>query len=257
MASPATALESGLYADPARGLACAAVQGHHRYHAPIVDPHHHLSDRSGQRYLIEEIALNIAYGRNIVATVYVVRRCCARAGPKHPAGRRGRFANGVSPQWRDSGYGPATIYADILSRVDLLFGEGRARRAGAEDRRQIPQRFAAFGRSSACNTTPTSPGCTTRRRTVSIPPSARFTCLPPARPELRRPGSSSRKSRADRSRPTPSRHEDHQPCSGQFATSAAMPMAATSVAIEGLDRRDCPLPNVAVASSARDAAVRL
>ena len=38
---------------------------------PIVDAHHHLWDRGGQRYMIEEITGDIASGHNIVATVYV------------------------------------------------------------------------------------------------------------------------------------------------------------------------------------------
>ena len=37
---------------------------------PIVDPHHHLWNR-GHRYLIEEMAADIASGHNVIATVYV------------------------------------------------------------------------------------------------------------------------------------------------------------------------------------------
>ncbi|MGY3464073.1 hypothetical protein ACVW0I_000944 [Bradyrhizobium sp. LM6.11] len=51
---------------------------------PIVDPHHHLWNR-GHRYLIEEMAADVASGHNIIATVYVDcrSRCIARTGPKH------------------------------------------------------------------------------------------------------------------------------------------------------------------------------
>ena len=60
---------------------------------PIVDPHHHLWDRGGQRYLIEEMAADIASGHNVIATVYVEARSMYRA--KRPGsvapGRRGRI----------------------------------------------------------------------------------------------------------------------------------------------------------------------
>ncbi len=37
---------------------------------PIVDPHHHLWDRPGWRYLLDELLADLNSGHNIVATVY-------------------------------------------------------------------------------------------------------------------------------------------------------------------------------------------
>ena len=93
---------------------------------PIVDPHHHLWDRGGQRYLLEEIAADIASGHNIVATVYVDCRSMYRAdGPEafRPVGEV-EFANGVAAMSASGGYGPAQINAGIVSHVNLLLGDG-------------------------------------------------------------------------------------------------------------------------------------
>ena len=54
---------------------------------PIVDPHHHLWDRPGWRYLLDELLADTNSGHNIVATVFVqAGRCTAprarwRCGP--------------------------------------------------------------------------------------------------------------------------------------------------------------------------------
>jgi len=38
---------------------------------PIVDPHHHLWDHPGSRYLLEELLADVNSGHNIVATVFI------------------------------------------------------------------------------------------------------------------------------------------------------------------------------------------
>src|SRR5262249_23772645 len=49
---------------------------------PIVDPHHHLWDRPGWRYLLDDLLADTGTGHNIVATVYVQARSMHRAdGP--------------------------------------------------------------------------------------------------------------------------------------------------------------------------------
>src|ERR1700679_4043072 len=50
---------------------------------PIVDPHHHLWDRPGWRYLLPELLADTNTGHNIVATVYLQARAMHRAdGPE-------------------------------------------------------------------------------------------------------------------------------------------------------------------------------
>jgi predicted TIM-barrel fold metal-dependent hydrolase len=92
---------------------------------PIVDAHHHLWDRGGQRYMIEEITGDIASGHNIVATVYVDCRSMYRAGGPEalrPVGEV-EFANGVAAMSASGGYGSTALCAGIVGHTNLLLGE--------------------------------------------------------------------------------------------------------------------------------------
>src|ERR1700682_3443169 len=124
--SNAPASKSGLYADPREGWLAQRKEEILDSSRPIVDPHHHLWDRGGQRYMIEEMSADIASGHNIIATVYVDCRSMYRAsGPEafRPVGEV-EFANGVAAMSASGGYGPAAICAGIVSHVNLLLGEG-------------------------------------------------------------------------------------------------------------------------------------
>jgi len=124
--STAAASKSGLYADPREDWLAQYTEEVIDPDRPIVDPHHHLWDRGGQRYMIEEMAADIASGHNIVATVYVDCRSMYRAsGPEafRPVGEV-EFANGVAAMSASGGYGPAQINAGIVSHVNLLLGDG-------------------------------------------------------------------------------------------------------------------------------------
>lgn len=124
--STAPASNSGLYADPREDWLAQHTEEVIDPARPIVDPHHHLWDRGGQRYMIEEMAADIASGHNIVATVYVDCRSMYRAsGPEafRPVGEV-EFANGVAAMSASGGYGPAQINAGIVSHVNLLLGDG-------------------------------------------------------------------------------------------------------------------------------------
>ena len=117
--------KSGLYADPREDWLALRREEIIDPQRPIVDPHHHLWDRGGQRYLIEEMTDDIASGHNIVATVYVDCRSMYRAtGPEAfcPVGEV-EFANGVAAMSASGGYGRAAICAGIVSHVNLLLGE--------------------------------------------------------------------------------------------------------------------------------------
>ncbi|MDO9564756.1 MAG: amidohydrolase family protein [Bradyrhizobium sp.] len=124
--STAAASTSGLYADPREDWLAQYTEEVIDPQRPIVDPHHHLWDRGGQRYMIEEMAADIASGHNIVATVYVDCRSMYRAGGPgafRPVGEV-EFANGVAAMSASGGYGPAQINAGIVSHVNLLLGDG-------------------------------------------------------------------------------------------------------------------------------------
>jgi predicted TIM-barrel fold metal-dependent hydrolase len=120
------ASKSGLYADPRTDWLALREEEILDPGRPIVDPHHHLWDRGGQRYLIDEIASDIASGHNVIATVYVEARSMYRArGPEafRPVGEV-EFANGAAAMSASGGYGPAVVCAGIVGHVNLLLGEG-------------------------------------------------------------------------------------------------------------------------------------
>jgi predicted TIM-barrel fold metal-dependent hydrolase len=92
---------------------------------PIVDPHHHLWDRGGQRYLIDDVTSDIASGHHVVATVYVEARSMYRAkGPEafRPVGEV-EFANGAAAMSASGGYGRAAVCAGIVGHANLLLGD--------------------------------------------------------------------------------------------------------------------------------------
>src|ERR1700721_791433 len=125
MASTLPTTKSGLYADPREDWLAQYSEEGIDPSRPIVDPHHHLWDRGGQRHMIEEFSADIASGHNIVATVYVEARSMYRAtGPEalRPVGEV-EFANGAAAMSASGGYGPPAVCAGLVGHVNLLSGE--------------------------------------------------------------------------------------------------------------------------------------
>jgi predicted TIM-barrel fold metal-dependent hydrolase len=123
--SNAPASKSGLYADPRQDWLALRKEEVVDPARPIIDPHHHLWDRGGQRYLIEEMAADIASGHNIIASVYVEARSMYRAGGPEALRPLGEveFANGAAAMSASGCYGPAAICAGIVGHANLLLGE--------------------------------------------------------------------------------------------------------------------------------------
>jgi predicted TIM-barrel fold metal-dependent hydrolase len=91
---------------------------------PIVDPHHHLWDRPGWRYMLDDLLADTNSGHNIVATVFVQCRSMPRAdGPEEfrPVGET-EFVNGVAAMSASGGYGSTKVCAGIVGHVDLRSG---------------------------------------------------------------------------------------------------------------------------------------
>jgi predicted TIM-barrel fold metal-dependent hydrolase len=91
---------------------------------PIIDPHHHLWDRPGWRYLLPELLADMGQGHNIVATVFVQCRAMHRAeGPEEfrPVGET-EFVNGVAAMSASGIYGPAKVAAGIVGHANLMLG---------------------------------------------------------------------------------------------------------------------------------------
>ncbi|HEY3949244.1 amidohydrolase family protein [Phenylobacterium sp.] len=112
---------------------------------PIVDPHHHLWDRrsyatpqapvhpfltaieDAQRYLLDELMADTrGGGHNVVATVFVECRAFYKAGG--PEAYQGigetEFVNGVAAMGASGLYGDWRPCAGIVSRADLMLGDG-------------------------------------------------------------------------------------------------------------------------------------
>ena len=91
---------------------------------PIIDPHHHLWDREGWRYLLDDLLADTNSGHNIVATVFVQARAMHRAdGPDElkPVGEV-EFVNGVAAMTASGGYGRIRACAGIVGHADLMLG---------------------------------------------------------------------------------------------------------------------------------------
>jgi predicted TIM-barrel fold metal-dependent hydrolase len=183
MASPATASTSGLFADPRQDWLALRTEDIIDPARPIVDPHHHLWDRGGQRYLIDDMTADIASGHHVVATVYVDCRSMYRAqGPEafRPVGEV-EFANGVAAMSASGGYGPAAICAGIVGHANLLLGEA-ARAVLEAEIAASPQRFRGIRHSSAWDADANVAGMyATRPKGLLLDSSFRkgFACLAP------------------------------------------------------------------------------
>ena len=92
---------------------------------PIIDPHHHLWDRNGSRYLLDELLEDTGSGQNIVATVFVECMSMYRAdGPDalKPIGET-EFVNGVAAMSASGDFGSTRACAGIVGDANLLLGD--------------------------------------------------------------------------------------------------------------------------------------
>lgn len=93
---------------------------------PIIDPHHHLWDQPGWRYLLDELLADLRSGHDVRATVYVQSsRSLLRAdGPEAMrAVGETEFANGVAAMCASGSYGAVRACAGIVGAADLRLGE--------------------------------------------------------------------------------------------------------------------------------------
>src|ERR1700688_4880900 len=183
MASTLPTTRSGLYADPREDWLAQRNEEVIDPARPIVDPHHHLWDRGGQRYLIEELAADIASGHNVIATVYVEARSMYRAGgpeEMRPVGEV-EFAGGAAAMSASGGYGPAAICAGIVGHANPLLGEG-ARDALEAEISAATARLRGIRHSSPWDSDPDVAGMyALRPKGLLLDPTFRkgFACLAP------------------------------------------------------------------------------
>jgi L-fuconolactonase len=92
---------------------------------PICDPHHHLWDHPGNRYLLDELLADTGSGHNVVSTVFVECASMYRAdGPEafRPVGET-EFVQGVAAMSASGRYGSTRAAAGIVSFADLSLGD--------------------------------------------------------------------------------------------------------------------------------------
>jgi L-fuconolactonase len=91
---------------------------------PICDPHHHLWDHPGSRYLLDELLIDTTSGHNIVSTVFVECSSMYRqAGSQAlaPVGET-EFVQGFAAMSASGQYGNTRAAAGIVSFADLMLG---------------------------------------------------------------------------------------------------------------------------------------
>ena len=91
---------------------------------PIIDPHHHLWDMPGRRYLLDELLADLTSGHRIVATVFLECASMFRSrGPEHlrPVGEV-EFVNGIAAMSASGKYGETRVCEGIVGFADLTRG---------------------------------------------------------------------------------------------------------------------------------------
>jgi predicted TIM-barrel fold metal-dependent hydrolase len=92
---------------------------------PICDPHHHLWDYPGRRYLLDELLADTGSGHRVTATVFVECKSMYRAGgpeATRPVGET-QFVNGIAAMSASGAYGATRVAAGIVAFADLTQGE--------------------------------------------------------------------------------------------------------------------------------------
>jgi predicted TIM-barrel fold metal-dependent hydrolase len=91
---------------------------------PIIDSHHHLWMRPGERYLLDEFAADLASGHNVIATVYV--ECSSMIRPSGPPALRtvgeAEFVAGMAAMSASGDWGLTQICAAFVGAADLTLG---------------------------------------------------------------------------------------------------------------------------------------
>jgi L-fuconolactonase len=95
----------------------------------IVDPHHHLWDHPGNRFLLDQLLADVRSGHKITETVFIECGSMYRAdGPTEmkPVGET-EFVNGTAAMSASGQYGPTRLCQGIVGYADLRLGDSVVR----------------------------------------------------------------------------------------------------------------------------------
>ena len=84
---------------------------------PICDPHHHLWDHPGSRYLIDDLLNDTGSGHNVVSTVFVECSSMYRIDSEPSMAPIGEteFVQGIAAMSASGRYGETRVAAGIVS----------------------------------------------------------------------------------------------------------------------------------------------
>ena len=91
---------------------------------PICDPHHHLWDYPGSRYLLDELLVDVGSGHNVSSTVFMECGSMYRADGSQalkPVGET-EFVNGIAAMSASGAYGDTRACAAIVGYANLNLG---------------------------------------------------------------------------------------------------------------------------------------
>ncbi len=91
---------------------------------PICDPHHHLWDHPGSRYMLDEVLTDVGSGHNVVSTVFVECNSMFSVDTTPalaPVGET-EFVQGIAAMSSSGAYGNVRIAEGIVSFADLMLG---------------------------------------------------------------------------------------------------------------------------------------
>jgi len=92
---------------------------------PICDPHHHLWDYPDNRYLLDELLVDVNSGHNVTHTVFV--ECMSMYRQRGPASEapvgETEFVRDVAAMSASGTYGDSRIAAGIVGYADLTLGD--------------------------------------------------------------------------------------------------------------------------------------
>lgn len=91
---------------------------------PICDPHHHLWDRAGKRYLLDELLLDTGSGHNVRSTVHVECMSMYRSDGAEAMRCVGEteFVQGIAAMSASGQYGATRVASGIVGMADLSLG---------------------------------------------------------------------------------------------------------------------------------------
>jgi predicted TIM-barrel fold metal-dependent hydrolase len=95
----------------------------------IVDPHHHLWDHPGNRFLLDQLLADVGSGHKITETVFIECGSMYRADgpPEMKFVGETEFVNGTAAMSASGQYGPTRLCHAIVGHADLRLGDGVAK----------------------------------------------------------------------------------------------------------------------------------